>query len=99
MHFVPEPAAYVGQHVVVVGGGDSALDWALMLEPIAASVAVVHRRARVPRPPALRRAAKASSVRLLTDAQISAVRGDPDITEVEVTVKDAAAPVPCRATS
>ena len=35
VHFVPDPAAYAGQHVVVVGGGDSAVDWALMLEPIA----------------------------------------------------------------
>jgi thioredoxin reductase (NADPH) len=40
---------------------------------------------------------KASSVRMQTDAQISAVRGDPDIAEVDITIKDAAAPVrlPC----
>jgi thioredoxin reductase (NADPH) len=29
--------------VVVVGGGDSAVDWALTLEPIAASVNLIHR--------------------------------------------------------
>ena len=34
VHFVPDPAAYADQDIVVVGGGDSALDWALMLEPI-----------------------------------------------------------------
>ena len=32
------------RHVVVAGGGDSALDWVLNLEPLAASMALVHRR-------------------------------------------------------
>lgn len=45
-HFVTDPSAYAGHHVLVVGGGDSALDWALTLEPIAASVTLAHRRGR-----------------------------------------------------
>lgn len=32
------------QHVVIFGGGDSAIDWALNLEPIVKQVDVVHRR-------------------------------------------------------
>ena len=35
VHFVPDPGAYEGLNVVIVGGGDSALDWALMLEGLA----------------------------------------------------------------
>ncbi len=42
--FVPSFAPYAGKDVVIVGGGDSAFDWALHLEPVAASVALVHRR-------------------------------------------------------
>ena len=34
-----------GRHLVIAGGGDSALDWTLNLQPIAASVTLVHRRA------------------------------------------------------
>ena len=35
-----------GKRVVIAGGGDSAVDWALTLRGIAASVQVVHRRAK-----------------------------------------------------
>lgn len=35
---------YKDQHVMLLGGGDSAVDWALMLEPIAKQVTLVHRR-------------------------------------------------------
>lgn len=35
---------YRDKRVLVVGGGDSAVDWANMLEPVAASVMIVHRR-------------------------------------------------------
>lgn len=35
---------FAGKNVVICGGGDSAVDWANALEPIAESVTVVHRR-------------------------------------------------------
>ncbi|MDR4949133.1 NAD(P)/FAD-dependent oxidoreductase [Neobacillus cucumis] len=43
-YFIEDLNHFVGQSVVVFGGGDSAVDWALMLEPIAKSVTIVHRR-------------------------------------------------------
>jgi thioredoxin reductase (NADPH) len=44
MYGVKVKAALAGKRVVVVGGGDSALDWALGLEDIAREVTLVHRR-------------------------------------------------------
>ena len=35
---------YAGKDALVVGGGDSAIDYALMLEPVARSVTLIHRR-------------------------------------------------------
>ena len=36
--------AFRGKRLVIVGGGDSALDWTLNLQPIAKSLTLVHRR-------------------------------------------------------
>ncbi|HET6374492.1 MAG TPA: NAD(P)/FAD-dependent oxidoreductase [Methylocella sp.] len=33
-----------GKHIVIVGGGDSALDWTLNLQPVAKHLTLVHRR-------------------------------------------------------
>ncbi len=43
-YFVPAMSHFQGQRVVVVGGGDSALDWALAIAEPAAHVTLVHRR-------------------------------------------------------
>ncbi|MFC0478316.1 NAD(P)/FAD-dependent oxidoreductase [Robertmurraya beringensis] len=43
-YFIDDLHQFVGQKVVIFGGGDSAVDWALMLEPIAEKVTIVHRR-------------------------------------------------------
>lgn len=86
-YFVPDPTQYAGRDVVVVGGGDSAVDWVLMLEPIASSITIVHRRAEFRAHEHSVKQMRATRARVITDAQISAVRGDPHVAEVEVTIK------------
>ena len=49
---VKEAAALAGRHIVIFGGGDSALDWTLELVPKANSVTLVHRRAEFRAAPA-----------------------------------------------
>lgn len=49
---VAEPGVHEGRDVVVLGGGDSALDWALALEGRARSVTLVHRSTRFRAAPA-----------------------------------------------
>lgn len=43
---VTKPIDYKGQHVVIIGGGDSAFDWAAQLRHHAAQVTLVHRSDR-----------------------------------------------------
>jgi thioredoxin reductase len=75
VHFIPDLSAHSGHDVVVVGGGDSAFDWALALHPVARSVTLVHRRNRFRAHPGL--------VRKVT----AEIRGDEEgVREVEITV-------------
>nr|WP_209648046.1 NAD(P)/FAD-dependent oxidoreductase [Kibdelosporangium banguiense] len=87
VHFVPELDVYRDKHVVVVGGGDSAFDWALALHPIAASVKLVHRRAKFRAHPPTVRQVEALGVPIITDAEVTVLRGDPVVQEVEILVK------------
>lgn len=43
-YFIKDLQYFAGKNVQVFGGGDSAVDWSLMLEPIANKVTLVHRR-------------------------------------------------------
>ncbi len=43
-YFVKDLNRFTGKKVAILGGGDSAIDWALMLESIADKVVVIHRR-------------------------------------------------------
>ncbi|MCW2543653.1 MAG: FAD-dependent pyridine nucleotide-disulfide oxidoreductase [Frankiales bacterium] len=64
-YIVPSYLPYAGKDVVVVGGGDSAVDWALGLEGVARTVRLVHRRDEF--------RAHAHSVKLLRDSSIEIV--------------------------
>ncbi len=43
-YFIDDLQHFKDKNVAVFGGGDSAVDWALMLEPIARQVTIIHRR-------------------------------------------------------
>jgi ferredoxin/flavodoxin---NADP+ reductase len=77
-YFVPSAADYAGRHVVVVGGGDSAVDWALMLHPVAARVTLVHRRTAFRAHPGSLEQLRAAPVEILLNAQVTGTLGGPE---------------------
>jgi ferredoxin/flavodoxin---NADP+ reductase len=90
--FVPSFAPYAGKDIVIVGGGDSAFDWAINLEPIAASITLVHRRDAFRAHERTVQAVRDSNVEIVTKAQVTGLFGEPTVSEVEITV-DGADPV------
>ena len=84
-YFIPNPRELAAMDVVVVGGGDSAVDYALMLEPIASSVTIIHRRSDFRAHQASVRELFASSVEVITDAEVTSLLGVERLEKVEIT--------------
>ncbi|MFE2429288.1 NAD(P)/FAD-dependent oxidoreductase [Streptomyces sp. NPDC059373] len=91
-YFVPSSSEYAGKDVVIVGGGDSAVDWALMLQPIAASTTLVHRREAFRAHHASVEQLKASPVRIITNAQVKRTTGAEQLEAIEIAVTGESAP-------
>ena len=69
-----------GKHVVIAGGGDSAVDWALSLQQVTASLGVVHRRDKFRAAPEsaarLHALAAAGKIELVVPYQLAALEGE-----------------------
>ncbi|MGZ4506690.1 MAG: NAD(P)/FAD-dependent oxidoreductase [Blastococcus sp.] len=87
-YVVRELAAHAGQDVVIVGGGDSAVDWALALGDIASSVTVVHRRKHFRAHAASVADMEKGPAVIVTDAQVDSLEGDDVLHTVHVRAKD-----------
>ena len=87
VYFVPRLADHADQDIVIVGGGDSAFDWAYTLQPIARSVSLIHRREQFRAHGAMVDTVRDMGVRLFTSSEASAIRGTDRVEEVEVTHK------------
>jgi thioredoxin reductase (NADPH) len=83
-YIVPTYLPYAGKDVVVVGGGDSAVDWALGLEGVAASVTLVHRRDEFRAHAHSVKLLKDSSVKVITPVSPTSVNGDAAVSSLSV---------------
>lgn len=96
VYFVPHLDDHAGHDVVIVGGGDSAFDWAMALEPIAKSVTLIHRRDKFRAHASTVARVQAMSVEIIVNAQVTKILGDGRVSGAEVVAKDAAARMlPC----
>jgi thioredoxin reductase len=87
--FVPHLADLAGHDVVIVGGGDSAFDWALALQPIAKSVTLVHRRDKFRAHAHTVARVRALPVEIVVNAEVTRLHGAGRISGVDVAVRGA----------
>lgn len=95
---VKNPALFEKQKIIICGGGDSALDWALALADKAAELTLVHRRDEYRAAPAsvaaLKELAANGKVRVLENAKATGYSAeDGKLKSVEISVQDADAVV------
>jgi thioredoxin reductase (NADPH) len=75
-YFVKEPERYAGRRVLIVGGGDSALDWARTLQPISRKITLIHRRDKFRAHESSVRELLASPVEVCLFWELAAIHGD-----------------------
>lgn len=83
-YFVPKLDVMTDKDVLIVGGGDSAFDWALNLRDIARSITIVHRRERFRAHQTTVDDVMASEVEVLTFHEVSRINGGDKIESVEI---------------
>ncbi|WP_017727555.1 NAD(P)/FAD-dependent oxidoreductase [Halalkalibacterium ligniniphilum] len=84
-YFVSDLSKFAGKKVVINGGGDSAVDWALMLEPIAEKVTLIHRRDKFRAHEHSVEQLKNSKVEILTPYQIKELVGTDRLEQIIIT--------------
>ncbi|WP_276310892.1 NAD(P)/FAD-dependent oxidoreductase [Paenibacillus paeoniae] len=81
-YFISDLSRFKDRRVLISGGGDSAVDWSLMLEPIAKSVTLIHRRDKFRAHEHSVENLMNSSVQIITPTEITELHGEDAITEV-----------------
>ncbi len=81
-YFIDDLSRFKGQKVLIVGGGDSAVDWSLMLEPIAEEVTLIHRRDKFRAHEHSVENLMKSKVNIVTPTEIGTLHGDSRIEQV-----------------
>jgi ferredoxin/flavodoxin---NADP+ reductase len=87
VYFVPHLDDLAGHDVVIVGGGDSAFDWALALQPLAKSVTLVHRRDKFRAHASTVSRVQALPVEIIVNAEVTQILGEDRVTGCLVTPK------------
>ncbi|MGY5848325.1 NAD(P)/FAD-dependent oxidoreductase [Salegentibacter sp. HM20] len=87
-YIIRDPEVYRDKRVVIAGGGDSALDWAIFLAEIASEVSLVHRRkdfrGALDSVEKVEELSKIGKINLITEAEVTDLKGDENLEAVVI---------------
>ena len=87
-YIIRDPEVYRDKKVVIAGGGDSALDWAIFLTDIASEVSLVHRRnefrGALDSVDKVQELKDAGKINMITPAEVTGILGDEKVTGVSI---------------
>lgn len=87
-YIIKEPEDYRDKRVVIAGGGDSALDWAIFLSDVASEVSLVHRRnefrGALDSVEKVSELAKEGKINMITEAEVVGLKGDDHLESVVI---------------
>lgn len=91
-YMIKDPEKYRDQRVVIAGGGDSALDWAIFLSEVASEVVLIHRRnefrGALDSVDKVQELKNKGIIKLITPAEVTAVFGKSKLESIEVSNLD-----------
>ena len=87
-YFVKDKRPFRGKRILVVGGGDTAVDWCLNLRDWASDITLIHRRDGVRAHEASLAELQASPIDVMTFWQLESVRGNGDGELAQVTIQE-----------
>lgn len=87
-YMIREPEDFRDKRVVIAGGGDSALDWAIYLSEVASEVSLVHRRnefrGALDSVEKVSELSKIGKINLITEAEVVGLKGDNKLESVVI---------------
>lgn len=91
-YIIKDPEKYRDKRIVIAGGGDSALDWAIFLSDVAKEVSLVHRRTSfrgaLDSVDKVMELAQKGKINLITNAQITELHGKESLNAVGIKSKE-----------
>ncbi|MBT8186640.1 MAG: NAD(P)/FAD-dependent oxidoreductase, partial [Croceitalea sp.] len=91
-YVIKDPEVYRNKKVVIAGGGDSALDWAIYLSNVASEVSLVHRRnefrGALDSVEKARELAQLGKIKLYTKAEVKELHGQNELQAVVIKYTD-----------